>query len=140
MTERIGKLDDREGYGYRPEDVLYDIAQARNVNLIDKFKSSVDDELKADIGIFIRKLQKLPTEYFEIKPQRGVQVSEFEGAIVPADVPQRSIDYLRSQGINDIYYYSTPEERKELFKKFGKQMFAATPAVPAAGLLGDEGE
>lgn len=140
LTERIRKLDDKEGYGYRPEDVLYDIGQARNVNLIDKFKTGVDDELKADIGIFIRKLQKLPTEYFEIKPQRGVQVSEFEGAIVPADVPKKSIDYLRSQGINDIYYYSTPEERKELFKRFDKQMFGAAPAIPAAGLLSDENE
>lgn len=140
LTDRIGNLSDKEGYGYRPEDVLYDIGQARNVNLVDRFKSGADDKLKADIGIFIRKLQQLPTEYFEIKPQRGVQVSEFEGAIVPADVPQRSVDYLRSQGINDIYYYSTPEERKELFKKFGNQMFGAAPALPAIGLLGDEGE
>lgn len=141
LTDRIGKLSDQEGYGYRPEDVLYDIGQARNVNLLDRFKSGADDKLKADIGIFIKKLQQLPTEYFEIKPQRGVQVSEFEGAIVPADVPKKSVDYLRSQGINDIYFYSTPEERKELFKKFGNQMFGAVPALPAAGLLGgDEGE
>ena len=140
LTERIGKLDDQKGYGYRPEDVLYDIGQGRNVNLLDRFKSGADDNLKADIGIFIRKLQQLPTEYFEIKPQRAVSVSEFQGAIVPSDVPQKSVDYLRSQGINDIYYYSSPEERKELFKNFGNQMFGATPALPALGLLGGEEE
>lgn len=140
LTERIGKLDDQKGYGYRPEDVLYDIGQGRNVNLLDKFKSGADDNLKADIGIFIRKLQQLPTEYFEIKPQRAVSVSEFQGAIVPSDVPQKSVDYLISQGINDIYYYSSPEERKELFKNFGNQMFGATPALPALGLLGGEEE
>jgi hypothetical protein len=50
------------------------------------------------------------------------------------------VDYLRSQGINDIYYYSSPEERKELFKNFGNQMFGATPALPALGLLGGEEE
>jgi DNA-directed RNA polymerase subunit H (RpoH/RPB5) len=97
---------------------LYDIGQARNVNLLDRFKSGADDQLKADIGIFIKKLQQLPTEYFEIKPQRAVSVSEFEGAIVPANAPKRSIEYLRSQGINDIYFYETPEERTALFKKF----------------------
>jgi hypothetical protein len=140
LTERIGKLDDQKGYGYRPEDVLYDIGQGRNVNLLDRFKSGADDNLKADIGIFIRKLQQLPTEYFEIKPQRAVSVSEFQGAIVPSDVPQKSVDYLRSQGINDIYYYSSPEERKELFKNFGNQMFGAAPALPALGLLGGEEE
>ena len=140
LTDRIGNLGDKEGYGYRPEDVLYDIGQARNVNLLDRFKSGADDQLKADIGIFIKKLQQLPTEYFEIKPQRAVSVSEFEGAIVPANTPKRSIEYLRSQGINDIYFYETPEERKALFKKFGNQMFGAAPALPALGLLGSEEE
>ena len=140
LTDRIGNLGDKEGYGYRPEDVLYDIGQARNVNLLDRFKSGADDQLKADIGVFIKKLQQLPTEYFEIKPQRAVSVSEFEGAIVPANTPKRSIEYLRSQGINDIYFYETPEERKALFKKFGNQMFGAAPALPALGLLGSEEE
>lgn len=142
LSDRIAKLGDAEGYGYRPEDVLYDIGQAKNVNLIDRLKVGADDQLKADIGIFIRKLQKLPTEYFEIKPQRAVSVSEFKGAIVPADAPQSSVDYLRNQGIDRILFYSTPEERKELFKQFKDQMFSAAPAVPAvglgAGLLGEE--
>jgi len=140
LTHRIYKLSDKEGYGYSPTDVLYDIGQARNVNLLDRFKSGADDQLKADIGIFIKKLQQLPTEYFEIKPQRAVSVSEFEGAIVPANAPKRSIEYLRNQGINDIYFYETPEERKALFKKFGNQMFGAAPALPALGLLGSEEE
>jgi hypothetical protein len=76
----------------------------------------------------------MPTEYFEIKPQRAVQVGEFKGAILPADAPKQSIDYLRSQGLQDLYYYSTPEERKSLFKKFGPEMFGTLPL----GLLGDE--
>jgi hypothetical protein len=132
LTHRIYKLSDKEGYGYSPTDILYDIGQARNVNLLDKFKSGADDQLKADIGVFIKKLQKLPSEYFEIKPQRAVSVSEFQGAIIPADTPKRSIDYLRSQGLNDIHFYSNDQERKELFKKFGKSMFMGSPAFPIA--------
>lgn len=130
LIAKIDKLPDQKGYGYGGGDVLYDIGQAKNVNLLDRFKSGADEELKAEVGQFIKKLQKLPTEYFEIKPQRGVSVSEFQGAIVPADTPKRSIDYLRSQGLNDIYFYSNDQERKELFKKFGKSMFVGAPPVP----------
>jgi hypothetical protein len=135
LMERIDELPNKDRYGYKSEDVLYEIGSARNVNMIDTFKSDVPEELKADIGIFMKQLKKLPTEYFEIKPQRAVQVSEFEGAIVPADTPQSTIDYLKDQGIERIHFYSTPQERKELFKKFGDKMFSATPSV-GAGLLG----
>jgi len=138
LSDRISELGDQSGYGYKAADVLYDIGQAKNVNLIDRFKVGAPDELKADIGLFIKKLQKMPTEYFEIKPQRAVSVSEFEGAIVPSNIPEKSLNYLKKQGIDKIYFYATPEERKELFKKFGDKMFGATPALPAAGLLGQE--
>jgi len=48
-------------------------------------------------------------------------------------------DYLKSQGIEKIYFYETPEERTQLFKQFGDKMFAA-PALPlgATGLLDEE--
>jgi hypothetical protein len=41
--------------------------------------------------------------------------------------------------INKIYFYETPEERTQLFKKFGDKMFAM-PALPlgATGLLDEE--
>ena len=88
------------------------------------------DELKADIGLFIQKIKTLPTEYFEMKPQRAVNLDEFKGAIIPKDTAQAARDVLRKAGITDIHEYSTPEERKGLFDKFGKEMFAAMPAAP----------
>jgi hypothetical protein len=135
LMDRIDELPNQDRYGYKAEDVLYEIGSTRNVNMIDTFKADVPEELRADIGIFMKQLKKLPTEYFEIKPQRAVQVSEFEGAIVPVDAPESSINYLRDQGIERIHFYSTPEERTELFKKFGDKMFGVGPAV-GAGLLG----
>jgi hypothetical protein len=130
LTERLGKLEGLSGYSYDAPDALYEIGQTRNVNLLDKIYKDVPQSLKADVQIFMNKLREMPTEYFEIKPQRAVQVGEFKGAILPSNAPQQSIDYLRSQGLQDLYYYSTPEERKELFKKFGNQMFATVPAIP----------
>lgn len=134
ITSRLSKLEGSGGYSYEPQNALYEIGQNRNVNLLDKIYKDVPQELKADVQIFMNKIREMPTEYFEIKPQRAVQVGEFKGAILPANVPKQSVEYLRSQGLEDLYYYSTPEERKELFKKFGPEMFATMPL----GLLADE--
>ena len=128
LTERLNKLEGKSGYGYDAPDALYEIGQTRNVNLLDKIYKDVPEALKADVQIFMNKVKEMPTEYFEIKPQRAVQVGEFKGAILPSDVPSQSVDYLKSQGLQDLYYYSTPEERKELFKKFGPEMFGILPA------------
>jgi hypothetical protein len=139
LNERLGKLEGQSGYRYEAPDALYEIGQTRNVNLLDKIYKDVPQSLKADVQVFMNKLREMPTEYFEIKPQRAMQVGEFKGAILPASAPQKSIDYLRGQGLQDLYYYSTPEERQSLFKKFGNQMFAATPAVPlGSGLFGQD--
>lgn len=139
ITGRLGKLEGTTGYSYEPQNALYEIGQTRNVNLLDKLYKDVPQELKADVQVFMNKLREMPTEYFEIKPQRAVQVGEFKGAILPSNAPSQSSEYLRSQGLQDIYYYSTPEERKDLFKKFGSEMFAAAPALPlGSGLFGQE--
>jgi hypothetical protein len=139
LSDRLGKLEGQDGYSYDPQNALYEIGQVKNVNYLDKIYKDVPEELKADVQIFMNKVKAMPTEYFEIKPQRAVQVSEFEGAIVPKDVPQQSIDYLKSQGIEKIYFYETPKERVDLFKKFGDKMFAF-PALPlgATSLLDEE--
>jgi len=139
LTDRMRGLEGNNNYAYKPEDALYELGQVKNVNFLDKIYKDVPEALKADVQIFMNKVKSMPTEYFEIKPQRAVQVSEFEGAIVPKDAPQKSIDYLKSQGIDKIYFYETPEERTQLFKQFGDKMFAA-PALPlgATGLLDEE--
>jgi len=139
LTDRMRTLEGNNNYAYKPEDALYELGQVKNVNFLDKIYKDVPEALKADVQIFMNKVKSMPTEYFEIKPQRAVQVSEFEGAIVPKDAPQKSIDYLKSQGIDKIYFYETPEERTQLFKQFGDKMFAA-PALPlgATGLLDEE--
>lgn len=139
LSDRLGKLEGQDGYKYDPQNALYEIGQVKNVNYLDKIYKDVPEELKADVQIFMNKVRSMPTEYFEIKPQRAVKVSEFEGAIVPKDVPQQSIDYLKSQGIDRIYFYETPKERADLFKKFGDKMFAM-PVLPlgATGLLDEE--
>ena len=70
-------------------------------------------------------LVDMPTEYFEIKPQRAVNLSEFKGAIVPDNALESSIKALKNSGIEKIYKYKNEAERKALFKKFPELMFSA---------------
>jgi len=116
---------------YSSEDALLEFAQSKRMSTLDRiYENKLPNELKADIGIFLNKIQELPTEYFEIKPQRAVSLEEFKGAIIPKDTPQKARDVLKKAGITEVYEYSTPEERKGLFDKFGKEMFATMPAAP----------
>jgi hypothetical protein len=116
---------------YSAEDALLEFAETKRMSALDRiYDGKLPNELKADIGIFLQKIQELPTEYFELKPQRAVALDEFKGAIIPVNTSQKARDVLRKAGITDIYEYSTPEERKGLFQKYGKEMFATMPAVP----------
>jgi hypothetical protein len=130
VLERMREVNDR----YSAEDALLEFAESKRISTLDKiYDGKMPDELKADISIFLQKIQELPTEYFELKPQRAVSLEEFKGAIIPANTPQSARDVLTKAGVTDIYEYSTPEERKSLFQKYGKEMFTAAPAGTGIG-------
>jgi hypothetical protein len=123
--------------GYRADDALLEVAETRNLSALDRiYGDKITPQLKTDIYTYINKLKDLPTEYFEIKPQRAIDISEFAGAIIPANSPKSVRSILEKKGIQNIYEYSTPEERKNLVSKFGKEMFAAAPI--GGGLLGTQ--
>lgn len=96
----------------------------------------VPQELKDRITDYAKELKEAPTGYFEIKPRRAMSIGEFKGAIVPSDVSPKTMSILEKNGIKDIYKYSSPEERKSLIQKFGKEMFSAVPLVGAATVDG----
>ena len=80
-------------------------------------------------------LRDMPTEYFEIKPQRGVPLSEFRGAIVPKETSTGTLKILKDAGISKIYKYANDAERQALFEKFPEVMFANPGAAAIPGLL-----
>lgn len=129
---------------YDANDAMLDIAENKNFSVLKDQYTNVPDSLKADIGTYYDSLKKMPTEYFEIKPQRAVNIGEFKGAIVPHDIPQQAHDILTNAGIQDIFKYTTEAEKKKLFEKFGNQMFQVGAPLYGAdqlynnGLLGDK--
>jgi hypothetical protein len=126
----VGRL--RKLSNYSADDAILEAVENKNFNNLDRIYGEVPKDLKADIGVFIEGLKKMPTEYFEIKPQRGVKISEFKGALVPSDLPDKARTILEKAGIKEIYTYANAEERKALTKKFGKDMFSGIPALPLA--------
>ena len=49
-----------------------------------------------------KELLNLPTEYFEIKPQRAVKINEFSGAIIPKNSLKSTKNILEKNGIKKI--------------------------------------
>lgn len=100
--------------------------------------NQMPEALKNRIDTYTKDLKGMATEYFEIKPQRAVSLSEFEGALVPSDISQRAIDILEKGGVKEILKYATPEEKLGLLDRFGKQMFGLAPVGLGYGLLGGD--
>ena len=81
-------------------------------------------ELQAKVKELREKLISLPTEYFEAKPMRGVQLDEFVGAIVPKDISPQVEAILKKNGLriekyeyDDSYGISADDLSAEEFAK-----------------------
>lgn len=85
-------------------------------------------ELLQEAREYLSYIKDMPTEYFEAKPQRGISLGEFQGAVVPMDVPEETLRLLEQSGIKDIEQYDPDRlralpTRKEATQKFRKQQF-----------------
>ena len=94
-------------------------------------------------------LREVDVPYFEAKPQRVVDLSEFGGAIVPDNTDPKVIKILEDHGIEIQYIDESMEgnfsgdgtltveakARKDFFKKF---FFTVPPAVMATDAVLDE--
>jgi len=96
------------------------------------YESKITEEILNKGAELRQKLINLPTEYFEIKPQRAVNIEEFSGALIPNNALKSTEEILKKRGINKIFKYSNEEERKQLTKKFPELMFS----VGGFGVLG----
>ena len=98
---------------------------------------------KKELQGFFDELASAPTNYFEIKPQRAVDINEFYGAAVPEGTSKTVIDDLRSQGLEVELY--KPEQRKEAIKRLnaksgGNIFFSGAGAAMLYGELSGEDE
>jgi hypothetical protein len=78
-----------------------------------------------------------PTEYFEAKPERLVDIEEFEGAIVPEGTSDDIIQALKDSGIK-IETYADDAQRLNARKKFGGTAFSVAGGITLVGLVPPE--
>ncbi len=102
------------------------------------FNSPAPPELIADARAFLDKLRDLPTEYFEIKAQRAVALSEFTAALVPKNAPKDAVDALKAAGLEVVRYDQTDGNgRRDALQKvlprvaFARRVVGQTPFYSA---------
>lgn len=106
---------------------------------------------RAELSKLAEEAKWLPTDYFELKANRPINMSEFSGAILPEDFGTRSWDtaeqevmkYLEDNGIPIVDRYfvgadgSSEKSKEAIFKKLTKQDRLKTPyLLGLATLLG----
>lgn len=70
----------------------------------------VSDEAAVKVAEFLTRLRGLPTEYFEAKILREVDLAEFAGAVVPEGVAPKVVEALQARGVKDIRTYKKGDE------------------------------
>ncbi len=99
----------------------------------DDVPQSVVDEIQAIKSYF----RTAPTEYFEAKPQRLVDLEEFKGAIVPEGTSDDLVQVLKDAGIQ-VETYADDAQRLAARKKFEGTAFSVAGGITLVGLMAPE--
>lgn len=92
-------------------DHMKDVAQYGVESVAREYYSDLPAELKQEMRDFLEKLRNLPTEYFETKIRRPVQLQEFVAAVVPNSTPQNVLDVLEKHGLAVTRYTEGSREK-----------------------------
>ena len=126
---------DSDRFGF-PDEVIEMLIESERRSLpraLDEFGfKEVPDYVVDDIQEVKSYFRNAPTEYFEAKPQRLVDLSEFEGAIVPQDTPASILKAFQDAGIQ-VEYYTDNAERLAARKKFAGTAFSVAGGITLIG-------
>lgn len=97
-------------------DIAEAVAKRKTKSGIKKFLSEWYDVSDADVDEIVelaRRVQSLPTGYFEAKPQRAVQLNEIAKIVLPDNAEQDLIDAIEEQDLPySTYKAGDKEDRK----------------------------
>lgn len=92
------------------------LLQENNMNDSDEAVQAVKD--------FKAFAESVPTKYFEAKPKRAVNFSEFEGVLIPSDKEYDIIaQKLKEAGVKKVSRYSSEQERQQQIQELKPIMF-----------------
>ncbi len=98
LDQTIGMLEDAPKMGLLRAAQTYE----KDIELSDDTKQAAVE--------FLERLRNLPTEYFEAKILREVDLAEFKAAVVPEGVDQRVLDALAARGVKEVKFYKKNDE------------------------------
>lgn len=97
-----------EALGIRADTVIAVIEDAAKMGVPRALREyqveGVGEDVQADIAKFMTRLRHLPTEYFETKVLRDVDLAEFRVAVVPSDLPADAREILTGRGLTVVEY------------------------------------
>jgi hypothetical protein len=116
----------------KAEEVIQDAAMGRGVSWAD-----LTEDQNAAVREAVYRLRDqakgLPTEYFEAKPKRIIELSDIDGAVVPEDTPEAA-ELLQNAGVKNVAKYN-PDNRQSVMAGF-KDFLFGVPALGTTGILG----
>lgn len=88
----------------------------------------VPDSVLNETAAFLNALRDMPTEYFEAKIQRAVQLQEFEAAVMPEGAEYDAAEaLLKKRGLDVVRYNkSVPSARRDAIQQFERVFFQRT--------------
>ena len=105
---------DSDSFGYQ-EEVLHAIGDQ---DLRGYGFKNIPDDVKEDVSELITALKEMPTEYFEAKVLKVLDIGEFKVAVVPNGTSKETIQILKDKGVKVSKYNPSDENaRKEAIKK-----------------------
>jgi len=133
------------------EDIVgdYDM-RSISENLVDLSKGKIsrkefmqytetDGETVDKLLAFASNLAKLPTEYFEAKVTRAVDIGEFKAAFVPKNTSKKAVQYLKDKGV-EVIEYTGDDGRKEAIKKYSAEKGLLFSIAGTAAVIGANGK
>lgn len=110
---------------YVIEEVLKAIKPKSNIAaLLKKAGLKSDKQAVEAVKKYMQLLQATPVQYFEAKPQRAVDFSEFAGVLLPQDHDYDDVaNRLKNAGVERIYRYSSVTERADMVQRFNDVFF-----------------
>jgi hypothetical protein len=85
--------------------------------------ADVPQDVRQDIYQFVTRMRNMPTEYFEAKIVREVDLAEFRAAVVPDNIRPEVAQALLSRGVTfDTYKAGSESDRKAVVKALADRL------------------
>lgn len=89
--------------------------------------SNIPSDLLNNIIDDLKQIKRLPTDYFEAKPQRAVGFDEIDAIVIPSDLNTDLKQQLKDRGIKTIEYDRNNEnEKSDIIKSLNDYKFSKT--------------